>query len=163
MIFSFLLWLLEICSGCVLPTGRHLGDMILRMNTQSVHRLLFAFIYVFLLGILCSGCRVVRDHLLPVPVISVNPEFAVEASLEEACDSVFWISLQAPDSIVWASVEYAKSFGPYVVIPDIDRTMIYTVFDSVGNFVCQLNKRGKGPGEYIMDLQTFFGHKVKLH
>ncbi len=105
--------------------------------------------HIILFGILGSGCRGVQDHLLPVPVISVNPEFAVEATLEEACDSVFWISLQAPDSIVWASVEFAKSFGPYIVIPDIDRTMTYTVFDSVGNFVCQLNKRGKGPGEYI--------------
>lgn len=88
------------------------------------------------------------------PVVSINPTTASEGILEQICDSVIFVELTKPDSIIWGEAYHIKTYNNLLLIHDLYYTKTITAFNIKGQFITQLNKIGKGPGEYT-DLESF--------
>ena len=70
-------------------------------------------------------------------------------NLSEIATDIKIIELNAPSEIILGAVDFIKSYNDYLVVQDFTRTQTISVFRSNGEFVSQLNKRGRGPGEYL--------------
>ena len=69
--------------------------------------------------------------------------------MSEIATDIKIIELNAPSEIILGAVDFIKSYNDYLVVQDFTRTQTISVFRSNGEFVSQLNKRGRGPGEYL--------------
>ena len=70
-------------------------------------------------------------------------------NLSEIATDIKIIEINAPSGITLGAVDFIKSYNDYLVVQDFTRTQTISVFRSNGEFVSQLNKRGRGPGEYL--------------
>ena len=105
-------------------------------------------IFVFFLAILLVSCNnhtkeQRKDNLLRIPVKMNNDEL----KLSQIADSIRYIPLS--NDFILKDIESMKvdDEGNFYIISS-DENGVYK-FDRKGNFICQISKKGQGPGEYI--------------
>lgn len=77
-----------------------------------------------------------------------------ETSTSDIRGDVEFLSLIWPEDVMMSHITDIKVYGDFIFIHDRDGTMTITVFDTQGNFIDQLNRVGRGPGEYL-DIEAF--------
>ena len=90
-----------------------------------------------------------KEHISTVESITINAEKSISAHLDEITDTIQYISLNLPDAVYIGSIQHIKSYSDYLFIHDPFQTKTITIVDNLGGFIGQLNKVGKGSGEYI--------------
>ena len=79
-------------------------------------------------------------------ILIINPSNAKQLSIKDFNLKVTILNM--PDSVEPGYINEIQFVGGYYIIFDRDLTKTISFFDSVGNFITQLNKQGKGPLEY---------------
>jgi len=81
--------------------------------------------------------------------IQIDPSNSHKAVLEEVVDSACVVKLTLPDSIVWGEINHIKAYDNIFMMHDLYYTQTITFLSSKGEYINHLDKRGKGPGEYV--------------
>lgn len=87
------------------------------------------------------------ESLQALETISVETSGADFAPVDKLFD-IEYLSVNLPDSVFLGAITHIKHYKDYFFMLDSRQTKTITVIDSKGNFVCQLNQIGQGPGEY---------------
>jgi hypothetical protein len=108
-------------------------------------------IIIFLTSLLYS-CK---EHKNTGEVIKINPyEAKDEINLSEIADSVKYIKLQTDSNCVMGRIHDIFIREKYIYALDVSQHIIF-VFDKNGKLISKLDKRGKGPDEYLRLGPTF--------
>ena len=105
-----------------------------------------------LLALLCfSSCQSNEPSGTPVQNVVLDLDLDQKLFLSEIADSIEIIPLEQTDEsdirLVWRLVTYKNRYYFYNGIGTEETNLL--VFDSQGNFIYRLDKRGQGPGEYL--------------
>lgn len=109
---------------------------------------LFKTTVFLILGIFFWGC-IEENATEKNVVLSVNAETAISAYLDDITTDIHIIELEFPDGIDLGRINHIKSYKDFILVFDRFQTRKITVFKNDGSFVGQLNKIGRGPGEYL--------------
>lgn len=96
------------------------------------------------------GCRFSEERLRSVEAIVIDPD-KVDRNLDLSAilrDSMEIIALETTDSCLISSIQRMEITNTHIVISD-KMTQKILLFDSLGNYVKTIGKRGAGPGEYV--------------
>lgn len=117
---------------------------------------------IFFFLLLCISCnRKVNNN--DCFTLNIQPEkYQKEVLLEDIAENIEIIPLQRREDVLFGEVSYVKYYDPYYVLHDMHQTISLTVFDSQGNFVSSLQKKGQGPDEYL-DIEAFDLYDNKLY
>lgn len=117
------------------------------MKTMYSIKLLFRSL-LFFLFLPFLGCKPdqIGDSAIEIPV---TPTSAQSANLEEVFPDFEIFNINVPDSVFFGNVEQIKSDGNRIYLLDPFQSKSITILDKRGNFVNQLKRVGKGPGEYV--------------
>lgn len=116
-------------------------------GTANLACFVLAALFIF------EGCSNKQEWTNNVTVIQVDPENPF-AELDEVIDSVNYIVLRAPDSIVIGFPSVIQMEGSEIFVLDRDYSNRVHRFSRKGEFINQIGNVGRGPGEYE-DPQTF--------
>ena len=117
------------------------------------------FIILFILIFLYS-CNKRKEDISTVESITINAEKSISAYLDEITDTIQYISLNLPDEVYIGNIDFIKSYAGYLFIYDQFQAKTITIVDRSGKFIGQLDRKGKGPGEYL-DLEAFAFDSIK--
>ncbi len=92
------------------------------------------------------GCK--TNSYDSIDVFFINPDDASYVNLKNIATDIKVIGLDFPDTIIFGDIEHIKSTNKKIFLYDQYQTNSITVFDEKGQFISQLKKIGKGPGEY---------------
>ena len=118
------------------------------------------FIFLFALMFLCSCNKRKEEDISTVESITINAEKSISAYLDEITDTMQYISLNLPDGVYIGNIDFIKSYAGYLFIYDQFQAKTITIVDQFGKFIGQLDRKGKGPGEYL-DLEAFAFDSIK--
>lgn len=105
-------------------------------------------IFLLLFCLTAGGC-VNRDIDMAEEYYKVDISDIETVSLSEIATDIQIIELGASSDIILGPIDFIKSYDNYLVLQDFTSTQTISVFSSDGEFVSQLNRRGRGPGEYL--------------
>ncbi len=109
-------------------------------------------IYFICLASIVFSCKEDKN---PGEIIKINPfEVKEDINLSDIVDSVKYIKLQTDSNCVMGRVKEIIIKEKYIYALDVSQGIIF-VFDKKGKYISKLDKRGKGPGEYL-NLGPFF-------
>lgn len=112
-----------------------------------MNKILISGIILCILGI-GSGCKE-KNKDKSVEVIHINPfEASEEINLSEFVDSIIYIKLQTDSICVLGRLHDIIIREKYIYASDISQQILF-VFDKNGKYITKLDKRGKGPDEYL--------------
>lgn len=83
-----------------------------------------------------------------IEIYNMNPGEGKKMSTSSLFDSISYIPLETTKDIVIGSIDKMEAFDSYFFILD-KRTKKIWCFDSLGKYIFQIDKKGKGPGEYL--------------
>ena len=109
-----------------------------------------SFISLFTILIFLNSCdkRKEKDIFIGEK-INIDVEKSISAYLDEITDTIQYISLNLPSHVYIGSIQHIKSYSDYLFIHDQFQAKTITIVDRSGKFMGQLDRKGKGPGEYI--------------
>ncbi len=123
--------------------------------------LIYKITIVLFLASVLSGCKD-KEHTGMVEVIKINPyEVKDEINLSEIADSVIYIKLQTDSNCVMGRIHDIFIREKYIYALDVSQHIIF-VFDKHGKLISKLDKRGKGPDEYLRLGPTFIDDNEEL-
>lgn len=93
--------------------------------------------------------------------IQVNINNAQHINLSELADTIRFIKLNTPKDIQVSQITMIKSEGNFLVIRNSANPPSLIVFNNNGEFVSEIKRHGKGPGEYSLISSFFIDHKSK--
>ena len=109
-----------------------------------------SFTLLFTILIFLNSCdNKIEKNIFIGEKINIDMEKSISAYLDEITDTIQYIPLNLPNDIYIGSIQHIKSYSDYLFIHDQFQTKTITIVDNLGEFIGQLNKVGKGPGEYI--------------
>ncbi|MFW5872761.1 MAG: 6-bladed beta-propeller [bacterium] len=82
-------------------------------------------------------------------VLEINAENAIHAKLNEVATDIEVIELDIPKGIELGRLYHIKSRGGYLFLHDRFNNRTISIFKEDGSYVGQLDKTGRGPGEYL--------------
>lgn len=88
-----------------------------------------------------------------VPTIEVDCGDVTNAN-DSSFESINYIPISLPDSIIVGEINHIKTFGDYYFLHDEMQTKSLTIVNRQGEFITQLRNSGQGPGE-ISALSAF--------
>ena len=104
-------------------------------------------VLLLFVAVLFGSCGTKTTH--GVDVLRINPHDAKEfVNLSEIVDSIKLIRLQTEGDDVIGNARLTIIKKKYIYVADISQATLF-VFDKEGKFVSKLNKRGRGPNEYL--------------
>lgn len=80
--------------------------------------------------------------------INIDSSTAESIRLDQLSKNIEICSLSISDSVYWGNIDHIKSSGELLFLHDQFQTKTITIFTSEGKYITQLNKKGRGPGEY---------------
>lgn len=96
-----------------------------------------------------AGCNTKpEDNFSPLG-IPLNPTEAQKANLSEVFPDFEAINITVPDSVFFGNIEQIKSDDKRIYLLDPFQSKSIIILDKKGNFINQLKKIGRGPGEYV--------------
>lgn len=104
---------------------------------------LYFLLFIFFVFYLC-GCDL--KSTAKNEIIEINPVNAIQLKVNDF--NIIPIELKIPDSLVPGNITEIQYDEGYYILFDLELTKTITFLDSLGRFVTQLNKVGKGPNEY---------------
>jgi len=104
-------------------------------------RIIFACLV--LLGTL--SCR--QQEKQSIETIKVDPNKSDQTGLSKVVSTIHKIVLQTTDSCLITGIQELRTTAQYIFINDAGRRILQ--FDYSGNFIKQIGKGGRGPGEYL--------------
>lgn len=109
---------------------------------------------ILVLAVLCS-CKKHLPQNIAEEIIQLNPNQADEyINLSEIADSVECIRLKTVQGDLMGIVRQLIVRDRYIYAIDVTQQMVF-VFDRKGEFVSKLNRRGRGPQEYLFMRSVF--------
>lgn len=112
--------------------------------------------------ILISSCNK-KTRLYPEIVIDPTEARSFKWEKVVDMDHLISIELKKPNDVRWGNVEQVLYAQGFFFLHDPFQTKTITVFDSVGNYVAQLNKFGGASDEYeSIDAFTYDAHLNRL-
>jgi hypothetical protein len=102
----------------------------------------------------CNGEKEHTGTILPVIDLSIAISDARVAMLSEIADSVYYIILEASDSILISKPGQVYIDNDRIVIEDTPNVTLLQ-FDKSGHYINSVGSRGRGPGE-LLDLRTYY-------
>jgi len=103
-------------------------------------------IAVFCIAFILYSCK---DKKLTCEVIKINPfDAKEEINLSEFVDSIKLIRLQTDSNCVMGRIKEIIIKEKYIYALDVSQGIVF-VFDKKGKYIAKLDKRGKGPDEYL--------------
>ncbi len=109
-------------------------------------KIIIGFLFI---GLLISGCNAENKTNSSLNILEINPIEAQEkVKLSEFVDSVKYIRLQTDSNCVMGRIAKLIIKNKYIYACDVSQMVVF-VFDKQGNYVSKLDKRGKGPDEYL--------------
>lgn len=99
-----------------------------------------------------TGCEK-KNSSLVVPAIEVDCGGVTNAN-DSSFESINYIPISLPDSIIVGEINHIKTFGDYYFLHDEMQTKSLTIVNRQGEFITQLRNSGQGPGE-ISALSAF--------
>lgn len=136
------------------------------------------FIIVFLISALCfsGGCgssknlnteNVVGLERIEAPFVSItvpNLEKKVAFNTEEIFDSVSYIRLETTNNSLLTSVDQVVMMDSMLLVRDTYGTKSVKAFDLKGNYMFDIGRRGRGPGEYLEPTYVeLVGDKITIY
>ena len=104
--------------------------------------LIFIICYAFVL----FSCKRQKYN---VEILKINPNEAKEyINLSEFVDFLHFIKLQTDLNCILERIAMIIIKSKYIYVCNAGQMIIF-IFDKKGNFITILDKRGKGPGEYL--------------
>ncbi len=106
---------------------------------------------ILILSFIVIGCHNVQNE---TKTIQIDMEAAVPGIAEKVFSKISYVTIKLPDSVYFGDIEHIKSSGKYLFLHDLYQTQSITIIDTLGNYINQLKRKGRGPGEY-MDIESF--------
>ena len=118
--------------------------LIYYMNQQSKLMQSAGLIFLFVL----YGC-ISKPNDYKVKEVPLIPTEAQKANLNDVFPEFSLVNIQVPDSVFFGNIEQIKSDSKRIYLLDPFQSKSITILDKEGNFINQLKKVGRGPGEYV--------------
>ncbi len=116
---------------------------------------------VIILTIMLFGCKENR-RTGDVQRITINPlEAQEEINLSEFVDSVKYIKLQSDPDCLMGRILLIEIMHKYIYALDVGQKIVF-VFGKNGKYISKLDKRGRGPDEYMYLHGVFIDDKEKI-
>lgn len=121
------------------------------MNTLKIMHQNHFRIYIIKSILLISILSLVncKDQNKKFEVIKLDPSGAKEISLSDIIDTIEYIRLETSTiCLIGPRIHRVMVKKKYIYIHDIDQQIIF-VFDKLGKYIAKLDKKGRGPDEYV--------------
>lgn len=103
--------------------------------------------YIILMCI-CISCNRNDNNNLQIE-IPINMEKEENIYLSDVVSDYYFVKLNNPENINIGEVTKVKIFKDKIYIMDERKAVALYIYDLKGNFISQINNKGKGPGEFI--------------
>lgn len=104
------------------------------------------YLFYILLLFLIYSCE--NGTITNEDIISIDVNKAKTINLSDIIKDYYYIKLESPENIRIGEIFKIKVIKNKIYILDIQKAVTLFVFDINGKFLFQINKRGKGPGEF---------------